>query len=198
VIPRGMVPVGGKCLTLIEGKKLPGDQMQLGKALYDIVNDHMTYSKKGTGWGRGDAEWACDSRFGNCTDFHSLFISLARSKNIPAKFEMGFPVPAQRGKGEIGGYHCWARFKPEGKNWVPVDISEANQARAKNDKAHSDYLFGNLTENRVSFTQGRDINLTPRQAGAPLNYFIYPYVEIDGKSLPNEQVQRNFSYQDVN
>jgi uncharacterized protein (TIGR03000 family) len=193
-----MVPVGGKSLMLTEGKKLPEDQLQLGKALYDIVNDHMTYSKKGTGWGRGDSDWACDSRYGNCTDFHSLFISLARAKNIPAKFEMGFPVPAKRGKGEIGGYHCWARFKPEGKNWVPVDISEANQALAKNNKAHSDYLFGNLTEDRVSFTQGRDINLVPRQAGAPLNFFIYPYVEVDGKALPNEQVQRQFSYQDVN
>ena len=59
----------------------------------------MKYSKEGKGWGQGDSVWACDSKFGNCTDFHSLFISLARGNKIPAKFEMGFPIPPKRGEG---------------------------------------------------------------------------------------------------
>ena len=71
----------------------------------------MKYSKEGKGWGRGDSDWACDSKFGNCTDFHSLFISLARSQKIPAKFEIGFPLPDKRGAGDIPGYHCWAKFR---------------------------------------------------------------------------------------
>jgi len=37
------------------------------------------------GWGRGDAKWACDAKFGNCTDFHSYFMGLARSKGPPAR-----------------------------------------------------------------------------------------------------------------
>jgi transglutaminase-like putative cysteine protease len=152
----------------------------------------MEYKKEGKGWGRGDAEWACDSRFGNCTDFHSLFISLARSEKIPAKFEIGFPLPPQRGKGEIPGYHCWAWFLPDGKGWVPVDISEAN----RNPKMR-DYYFGNLTENRVTFSTGRDINLLPAQDGPPLNYFIYPYVEVGGRPYPADKVERQFSYEDV-
>src|SRR3989442_3682431 len=94
--------------------------MKRCRLFYDVVNEHMRYSKEGTGWGRGDAEWACDSKFGNCSDFHSLFISLARSQKIPAKFEMGFPLPDKRGKGEIGGYHSWARFKPPGKPLVAM------------------------------------------------------------------------------
>lgn len=196
--PDKLVPIGGKPLTLIEGKKLPQDQLALAKLFYAVVDGHMEYSKtKGQGWGRGDAEWACDSKFGNCTDFHSLFISLARTHKIPAKFEMGFPLPAQRGSGEIGGYHCWAFFNPKSKGWIPVDISEMSQVKSKDPNAYN-YYFGNLTENRVTFTVGRDINLVPQQSGPPLNFFIYPYVEVDGQPYPADKIQRKFTYQDVN
>jgi hypothetical protein len=60
-----------------------------------------------------------------------------------------------------------------------------------------DYYFGNLTENRVTFTTGRDIDLVPQQAGAPLNYFVYPYVEVAGKPLPQDQIRLAFSYDDA-
>src|SRR5262249_5398114 len=67
--PDVFVPIDGKPLTLLASRDLPRDQLELGRVLYDVVNDHMRYSKEGTGWGRGDAVWACDSRFGNCSDF---------------------------------------------------------------------------------------------------------------------------------
>jgi hypothetical protein len=189
--PDARVPVGGKPLMLLKDRKVPADPYQAAKLLYDVVNAHMTYSKKGTGWGRGDSVWACDSRYGNCTDFHSLFISLARAERIPAKFVMGFAIPAKRGAGDVGGYHCWAWFLPADKGWIPVDISEANQH-----PKFQVYCFGNLTEDRVQFTTGRDITLVPRQSGEPLNFFIYPYVEVDGRHLAADQVTRHFSYRD--
>jgi uncharacterized protein (TIGR03000 family) len=190
--PDVKVPVGGKPLELIRGKAMPEDQFAAAKMLYDVVNKHMTYSKKGTGWGQGDAVWACASGYGNCTDFHSLFISLARAEQIPAKFVMGFAIPEKRGGGPIGGYHCWAWFHPEGRGWIPVDISEANQHPDR-----QEYYFGSLTENRVQFTTGRDLTLVPAQKGPPLNFFIYPYVEVDGQPYPAEKVERQFSYEDI-
>jgi hypothetical protein len=190
--PDAKVPVGGKPLMLLEGHVIPRDGLATGRLLYDVVNNHMRYSKEGTGWGQGDAVWACDSKYGNCSDFHSLFISLARAKAMPAKFEMGFPLPDERGAGKIGGYHCWARFKPAGKGWVPVDISEAN----KNPKL-TDYYFGSLSENRVAFSTGRDLTLVPNQDGPPLNFFIYPYVEVNGKPYADTRVERSFAYRDL-
>jgi transglutaminase-like putative cysteine protease len=190
--PDVKVPVGGKPLELVKDMQLPAEQFAAAKLLYDVVNKHMTYSKKGTGWGQGDAVWACTSGYGNCTDFHSLFISLARSEKIPAKFVMGFAIPARGGSGPIAGYHCWAWFHVEGKGWTPVDISEAKQEPEK-----EEYYFGNLTENRVQFSTGRDITLEPRQNGGPLNYFIYPYVEVDGRPYPADKVERHFSYRDA-
>jgi transglutaminase-like putative cysteine protease len=192
--PDNLVPIEGKPLDLLEGKIIPkNDQFAAAKLLYDVVDNHMKYSKEGKGWGNGDAVWACDSKFGNCSDFHSLFISMARGNRIPSKFEMGFPLPPQRGAGVIGGYHCWAWFMPEGKGWVPVDISEANRFPKM-----KDYYFGSLTEDRVQFSTGRDIVLEPRQAGPPLNFFIYPYVEVGGQTHPQEAIVRSFAFQDVN
>ncbi|MBO0700382.1 MAG: transglutaminase domain-containing protein [Zavarzinella sp.] len=182
----------GKQMRLLEGKKLPDDSMAKAKELYEIVNGMLHYSKDGTEWGRGDVDWVCDSKYGNCTDFHSLFIALARSEKIPARFEIGFGLPAKRGVGDIAGYHCWAKFKPEGKGWVPVDISEAN----KNPKM-KDYYFGNLTEDRVTFSNGRNITLAPKQDGPPLNFFVYPYVEVGGKPYATDKVKRKFGFEDV-
>jgi len=123
--------------------------------------------------------------------FPQLFIALARFAQIPARFEIGFGLPEKQGAGEIAGYHCWAKFKTDA-GWVPVDISEAN----KNPKL-KDYYFGNLTADSVTFSTGRDIVLSPKQDGPPLNFFVYPYVEVEGKPYPAEKVKRKFAYADV-
>jgi hypothetical protein len=47
----------------------------------------------------------------------------------------------------------------------------------------------------VQFTEGRDLKLKPPQDGEPLNYFIYPYVEVDGKQYPNVAIA--FSFEDA-
>ncbi|HKI31442.1 MAG TPA: transglutaminase domain-containing protein [Gemmataceae bacterium] len=190
--PDKLVPLDGKPLELLKDRTLPKDPTAAAKVLYEVVNGHMKYDKTGTGWGRGDSVWACDNKRGNCTDFHSLFISLARANKIPAKFEIGFGLPQKRGGGEVAGYHCWAKFRAEGKGWVPVDISEANK-----DPKMNEYYFGNLTEDRVAFSTGRDLTLVPKQDGEPLNYFVYPYVEVGGQPHPTDKVRKKFSYKDV-
>jgi hypothetical protein len=190
--PDRRVPLTGKPLDLLEGKDIPTDEMAAARLLFDVVNGHLRYSKEGTGWGQGDAVWACENGRGNCSDFHSLFIALARSRRIPAKFEIGFPLPEKHGAGEITGYHCWAKFRPKGKGWVPVDISEANK-----NPSLRDYCFGRLSPGRIAFSTGRDLDLVPRQAGPPLNFFVYPYVEVDGKPYPAEKIARTFTFRDA-
>jgi transglutaminase-like putative cysteine protease len=165
-----------------------GDPLEVGRALYEHTLERMKYDKPaGGGWGRGDSEWACDARYGNCTDFHSYFIGLARAKRIPARFEMGFSVPA--GPEEvvaIPGYHCWAYFWDDDHGWVPVDISEADK-----DPSKAEYFFGTLDQNRVTMTGGRDLVLDPAPANGPLNFFVYPYAEVDG--APYDKVTKEFS-----
>ena len=164
--------------------------VEKARAIYDYTVDNLEYDKSGTGWGRGDIYYACDEKRGNCTDFHAVFIGFARAVNIPAKFAIGFPIPRDRGEGEVAGYHCWAEFFVPGYGWVPVDTSEANK-----NPEEREYFFGAHDENRVAFTVGRDIMLNPKQAGGPLNFFIYPYAEIDGK--PVSDITRQFFYTDL-
>ncbi|HYC77188.1 MAG TPA: transglutaminase family protein [Planctomycetota bacterium] len=185
-----MVPNEGKpaqlAATVARGET---NHVNVARALYDDVLSRMRYSKDGEGWGRGDTNWACESGFGNCTDFHSMFMSFGRSRGIPVRFFMGFPLPETRGKGEVKGYHCWAEFFSPDLGWVPVDISEADK-----DPSMAQYYFGALTEDRISFTLGRDLELTPSPASGRLNFFIYPVAEVDGKSV---KADRAFAYEDV-
>src|SRR6202790_5081355 len=189
--PDTLVPVTGLpadlAIKVTQGKTQPLDK---ARAIYDYVFTTMRYDKTGTGWGHGDVLYACDAKKGNCTDFHSLFIAMARSQAIPARFEIGFPLPPDKHSAEIAGYHCWADFFEPQHGWVPVDISEAWKHPEK-----KSYFFGALDANRVQFTLGRDLALSPAQDGTPLNYFVYPYVEVSGKEHPN--VSLEFSFADV-
>jgi transglutaminase-like putative cysteine protease len=189
--PDALVPTTGLpaefAVKVTEGKTTTLDK---ARAIYDYVFTTMRYDKTGTGWGRGDVLYACDAKKGNCTDFHSLFIAMARSQGIPARFEIGFPLPPDKHSAEIAGYHCWADFFDSQRGWIPVDISEAWKHPEK-----KDYFFGAHDANRVEFTMGRDLELSPKQDGKPLNYFVYPYVEVSGKEYPN--VSTAFSFADV-
>ena len=189
--PDVLVPITGLpadlAVKITQGLTQPLDK---ARAIYDYVFTTMKYDKTGTGWGHGDVLYACDAKKGNCTDFHSLFIAMARSQGIPARFEIGFPLPPDKHSAEIAGYHCWSDFYVEGKGWIPVDISEAWKHPEKRD-----YFFGSNDVNRVQFSMGRDLRLNPAQAGKPLNYFVYPYVEVDGQEYSN--VSLAFSFADA-
>jgi len=189
--PDALVPITGLpadlAIKVTQGKS---DTLDKARAIYDYVFTTMKYDKTGTGWGHGDVLYACDAKKGNCTDFHSLFIAMARSEGIPARFEIGFPLPPDKHSSEIAGYHCWSDFYVDGKGWIPVDISEAWKHPEKRD-----YFFGSHDVNRVQFTLGRDLKLSPAQDGKPLNYFVYPYVEVDGQEYGNLSLA--FSFADV-
>jgi hypothetical protein len=179
--PEKLVPTNETFRTLaqkaVEGKN---NDLERTKALYDHVISRMRYDKSGVGWGRGDAVYACDVRTGNCSDFHAYFIALARSIGIPARFAIGATIPADKNEGTIEGYHCWAEFLADG-SWVPVDISEA----WKNRKL-ADYYFGHNPANRFELTKGRDLVVDPEPASGPINFLVYPLLEMNGEVIKPE------------
>jgi hypothetical protein len=190
--PDKLAPLGGEVAARADaataGKATVAEK---ARGLYDRTLADVTYDKSGQGWGRGDVQYVCSVGKGNCSDFHALFIGMARAEKIPALFEIGFPLPPGKKEGEIGGYHCWAWYEDVDGAWKPIDASEADK-----DPAKTDYFFGTLCANRVGLSRGRDIVLEPPQAGEPLNFFIYPYVEVDGK--PDvAKVERKFTFQDL-
>jgi len=173
--PEALVPAGDTFTDIarevIEGKKT---DLVRARALYDHTIDRMRYTKYGDGWGKGDAVYACDARSGNCTDFHSYFIALARSVDIPARFAIGAGIPSDRNEGGVDGYHCWAEFYADGK-WWPVDISEGDKYSSL-----ATYYFGHHPANRFALSHGRDLKVKPQPVSGPINFLAYPVLEVEG------------------
>ena len=165
-----------------------GGDLVRARALYDHTIDSMKYAKFGSGWGNGDADFACDAARGNCTDYHSYFIALCRTVDIPARFAIGAAVPSSRDDGGVNGYHCWAEFYAEGK-WWPVDISEADKYTSL-----STYYFGHNPANRVEFSKGRDLVVVPGPKSGPINFLAYPLLEVGGVPV---KVKPQFGFQRI-
>jgi transglutaminase-like putative cysteine protease len=189
--PNRLVPTDGKIAA--EARRVAGgfaSPLLRSRLLYDHIVETVSYDKSGTGWGRGDAIYACDIRKGNCTDFHSLYIAEARSLGIPARFIMGLPLDKRKTSGQIDAYHCWAEFYVTEKGWLPIDASEAH----RNPENKEDF-YGALDEHRIAFTVGRDIQL-PGAASEPVNFAIYPHVEVDGTKYNNVETILSFADRD--
>ena len=192
--PNALVPVGHAVLQPIleeiHAMRVDDSPEATARAIYDWVVDNVEYKKIGTGWGNGDTFWACSERYGNCTDFHALFVSLARSEGIPARFEMGFPIPEGRAGGDISGYHCWVEFYLPEQGWVPIDASEAARHPDR-----SELYYGTHPADRIHFSTGRDLVLSSASESVPLNYLIYPYVEVGGKPW-RVKLQKRFAFEE--
>ncbi len=176
LLPDRLVPLDPfkeLALALTSAEKTPKAKLF---AIYDYVVTHLRYDKSGKGWGRGDALFACQNKRGNCTDFHSLFMALARVSGFPTLFEIGLPVQQD---GKVKGYHCWLMVYVNGKLWG-IDASEA----AKHPEKRA-YFFGRLCNKRILLSRGRDILLSPPQHGPRLNFIWKAYAEADLKPAPH-------------
>jgi transglutaminase-like putative cysteine protease len=153
----------------------------------------------------GDAAYCLTTKTGNCTDFHSLFSSLAIAAGIPNRMVYGSLFkPTLNGFDVDASYHCWIEFYAPRLGWVPLDASLANiywsdtPLTDKNstlierttsvgykgpDAKMIEYYFGNLDERRVVWSRGRDLVMQPPQEDGPVNALHKIYVEVDGKEL---------------
>jgi transglutaminase-like putative cysteine protease len=166
-----------------------GEPLRAGRKIYDYLIDTMVYNYKAPGAGTGNAVWACDSKTGDCTDYHSVFIGLCRWRGIPADHVFGLPMPPDKHEGDIRYCHCWAQFWVAGVGWIPIDASRAD--KFPDDR---DYYFGTLGSTWLTLAHGRDVVLEPPQKGPPENMFHGPVAEVDGR--PFEGVRWLAHYKD--
>ena len=168
----------------------------------------------------GSTEYCLTTKFGNCTDFHSLWTSLARAAGIPTRMVYGsFFKKELDGQDADQSYHCWPEFYVTGSGWVPHDVAVADiftgnfESNADNeklvrlttadgykgaDKAKVDYYFGNIDERRVTWSRGRDITLSPKQESGPVNALAKAYIEVDGKPAAEKEVwTRKLTFREI-
>jgi hypothetical protein len=74
-------------------------------------------------------------------------------------------------------------------------IMLADKLDLKGARGIIDYYFGGVDPYRIALAKGgRGYYLNPRQNDGPLNYFMYPYAEVNGKRLEWLAAQTDLKY----
>ena len=157
--------------------------------MYDWVVDNTRRDPSAPGCGLGDVEATLSSRAGKCADIGSLFVALARAAGVPAREVFGLRL-GRPGQVDISeGHHCWAEFYLPGTGWVPVDPAEVHREvllerlEPANVRARRERFFGRVDEHRIVLHRGgRGISFAEGNV-SKVNYFMYPYAEVDGRPL---------------
>lgn len=159
------------------------------RAIYDYMIDNWQRCPNVPGCGTGNVLMLLDKKKGKCADIHSVYVALARSVGIPAREVFGIRIPAGKEGDMTKAQHCWAEFYMPGYGWVSVDPSDvlkivlAKKIKKDDAKEYREYYFGAVDESRVAYGMGRDLTLNPQQRAGKLNYFMYPYAEVNGNAL---------------
>jgi transglutaminase-like putative cysteine protease len=187
----------------------------MARQIYDWVLGNVDYwvkdpkNKKASPV--GSTSYCLETKTGNCTDFHSLWMSLARAAGIPTRLKYGsFFKKELDGQDADQSYHCWPEFWAPNLGWVPHDVAvadifvgdfkSADDKEAKTvrlttaagydgaDPKMVDYYFGNIDNRRVTWSIGRDLTLEPKQSQGPVNALPKAYVEVDGQIAKEKEV----------
>lgn len=191
-------------------KEIVGDERNPiagARRIYDWVLANIDYWVKDPANRKASATGSTDhcltTKTGNCTDFHSLYMSIAMAAGIPTRITYGsFFKKELDGKDADQSYHCWLDVFAPQIGWVPIDVAvadifvgdfkldEANGPKVRlttadgyeaADPAKVDYYFGAIEERRVSWHVGRDLAIEPAPASGPVNALPKAWVELDGK-----------------
>ena len=103
-----------------ELKREDGETLDMLHSLSALIRDRVEY-RTGTTQVNTNAEDAIAGGAGVCQDHSHIFISAARSLNIPARYISGYLMMNDRVDQEAT--HAWAEAFVEGLGWVGFDIS---------------------------------------------------------------------------
>jgi transglutaminase-like putative cysteine protease len=159
------------------------------RAVYDWVVENTRRDPRVAGCGTGEVDRALAARSGKCADTGSVYVALARAAGVPAREVFGLRL-GRPGETDItDGHHCWAEFYLPGTGWVPVDpadvLKEMLDKRLSLEQAAPvrEYYFGAVDEYRIALQRGgRGLSFAEGNR-SKVNYFMYPYAEVDGKPL---------------
>jgi transglutaminase-like putative cysteine protease len=163
--------------------------LQKARAVYDWTVENTRRDPNVPGCGVGKVEATLASRSGKCADISSVFVALARAAGVPAREVFGLRLGRPGQTNMTDEHHCWAEFYLPGTGWVPVDPADVRKIMLQQNldlaaaKPYRDYYFGAVDEYRIVLQKGgRGLTFSEGNA-EKVNYFMYPYAEVDGNPL---------------
>jgi transglutaminase-like putative cysteine protease len=188
------VPAADKDIKEIAYKATAGKKGILEKAqgVYDWVveNTYRDPSVKGCGLGiPGRTVLQCKGG-GKCADISSVYVAVARAAGVPARDVFGLRLSNPKDGDITSGFHCWAEFFLPGSGWISVDPADVRKMMLVHNVDLKDagkwrkFFWGGDDLFRVVLEKNsRGVVFDPPQQGKPVNYFMYPYAQVDGKTL---------------
>jgi transglutaminase-like putative cysteine protease len=170
-----------------------GTVLEKARAVYDwtIAHTFRNPDVKGCGLGRAIETLTMARGGGKCADISSVFVTVLRAAGVPSRDVFGLRIPGK--DGEISGdFHCWSEFYLPGTGWVQADPADVRKAMLIEKLALGDPKTREWTEFfwngddlfRIALNRGdRGLVFEPAQQGEPLEYFMYPFAQVDGRTL---------------
>ena len=190
--PTKFAPLDGEvwlqAIKITAGKKTV---LEKAKAIYDWTCENTYRDPKTRGCGAGDVCALLKNPGGKCADIHSVFVALARAAGVPAREVFGIRMGKKDREDITTWQHCWAEFYLPGYGWVPVDAADVRKAMLTENLKLEDaktselraYFWGGIDPYRVKLSIGRDLTLNPPQSGESVNYLMYPFAQVGGKTI---------------
>lgn len=190
--PTNLGPIDGQVKELADeitaGKS---GILEKARAIYDWTIDNTYRDPETRGCGFGDVTALLRRPGGKCADISSIYIALARAAGVPTREILGIRSGKQAPQDVTGWQHCWAEFYLPGYGWVPVDPADVRKAMLKQNLKLEDpqvaelreAYWGRVDQYRIRLSEGRDLQLNPPQQGPAINYLMYPFAQIDGKTI---------------
>jgi transglutaminase-like putative cysteine protease len=185
------VPVEDPRVRAAAAEATRGRKGTLGKArgVYDWVVENTRRDPDVPGCGLGKVEVTIQQRTGKCADISAVFVAIARAAGVPAREVFGLRLGTAGQTDITDGHHCWVEFYLPGTGWVPADPADVRKVMAAKNldllaaKPWREYFFGGVDEFRIQLQRGgRGLDF-PEGNAQKVNYFMYPYAEVDGKPL---------------
>lgn len=198
------VPADDKEMKDIAAKATAGKQgiLEKAKGVYDWVveNTFRDPEVKGCGLGiPGRTLFQCKGG-GKCADISTVYVAVARAAGVPARDVYGLRLSEAKDGDITSAFHCWAEFYLPGTGWVPADPADVRKMMLVHNLELKDagdwrkFFWGGDDLFRVVLEKNaRGVALEPPQEGKPVNYFMYPFAQVDGNTL-NYFDPKAFSY----
>lgn len=189
------IPSDNRKIITIAEDAVEGAETELEKArkVYEwtIANTYRDPDVKGCGLGKALVTLNEAKGGGKCADISSVFVTVLRAAGIPARDVYGL-----RGTGKdgamTGDFHCWAEFYLPGTGWVQADPADVRKAMLVDNfeldtpqaKEATEFFWNGDDLFRIIMSRAdRGLTLKPAQSGEVLDYFMYPFAQVDGKTL---------------